>query len=362
MQSSKRHKALSSSKCVVDGAQLRSAVAALKLLTGTPSTDVTPTFCLDPNSALYLSDIKHLMDVTLNPTDQRSLATLCAQPGAWLILACTASAGTEMICVALPVQVSSQVVGSPLFPFGLFPAKVQPWLQHSSILVEFDLDAVTLQSTEDSLAQFKIGRGDEDQITDWRSTMFQSFVFIPNHVAGSVAMRLPVHAFSAALRSVSVIGDDITVTLLKSASGPSVMLKLSCKVGSGSMEAQAALRGVKSGQLYDLCGEVTIPPATIPVVPDSTSPIDAAMAAAVQAQADADATAASRQAAADGDPIVEFTVRSSLHTTLFGDKARLAESTEYMLMFHFAPALRIAMTSKTGMVCLYAMGLKSSDL
>ena len=352
--SPKRQRLSLPSSCVVDGAQLRTVVAALK-----NCESVTVSFC--PDTPLYLGD-RELLDVTLDQAGQQSLAQMIGQPRAWLVVSFVDPDFTFTIMALPPTQAQQGVEASPLAVLAIDPAKMQPWLQHANTKVSIDPDFVILQSNEDPLAHYKL-RQTAVTPTDWRDDVFQR-MFPIKEVAeiGGIALRLPVHNFAAVLRSVAAVGDRVTVTLLKATGGPSVLLRLSYVDDAGS-EVQAALRGVKAGNIYDLCGGMT--PA-VAVKADArstqaTSPLEVAMQAAEQVEAAADAAAVALEAAAAGERVVEFSFSSKLHGTLFGDKGKVAETQDAMLLHFSQNMLRAVVVTKSGLISVYAQGCLEAE-
>ena len=80
------------------------------------------------------------------------------------------------------------------------------------------------------------------------------------------------------------------------------------------------------------------------------------MQAAEQVEAAADAAAAALEAAAAGERVVEFSFSSKLHGTLFGDKGKVAEAQDAMLLHFSQNMLRVIVVTKSGLVSVYAQG------
>lgn len=343
--SHKRPKLSQPPSCVVRGDYLRSVVAGLNA----NRVDGQITISFTPHTPLYLGD-RALLDATLG---QESLAHLLSQPRAWLLVTYIDDLFGRVF-VAIPAEVAvSGAEPSALVHLDVKRQQLQPWLQHANVKVTFEPDDIVLQCNENPLATFKLRRIDVGEPDDWRGYWFQTL--FPNEDCAGVLLRLPVHDFAAALRSVTTMGTYVKARLVKAPDGPSVVLQL---IFSGDgLEVQAALKGVQVGSIYDLCAGI-VPVSTAPARTPAGSPLEIAMQQAEQVEAATSAAEAAVQAAAAGDPVVEFAIDSKLHSIVFGDKGKVAEMEDALLLHYDTEmcSIRVITATKDRLISAYGLG------
>lgn len=326
--------------CVVDNDHLRSCLPLLK----NNCHDDHVTMSLAPDSRLYLGEAA-LVNAAFDAHGKHTLKAVVGSPRTWLVV----SFGDSLRCtmVAIPAQAAAGVPASELVVVALTPTIMQQWLQHTKVRIDLGRDDhLILQPDDNPLAKYELRRQYPDNAHDWRSeeeifgVQSRSFpIRTPSHEKG-FTIRLPVHDFATALRSVVALSEMHVVCRFDMTDSPgSVILRLVSTCVNGSA-VHAALRGVESGPVYDMCGGPVRPIASKRA---TGSALEEAMAAAEQAEMSAPA------ADVPGRTLFHFTFNSDMYTTLFGDKARTAECEEAMFLHKNGVQVLWFMYTKSGM-------------